>query len=366
MAGRTALHRKRIIMIAVFLILLTAIILFVANREKQDRGQGKSAGEPELSAWIVDWQWQSGLTDLQQLTSGLSSLNLFAAYFNEANELFVREDTKFRESLPAFIQSFRNEAGRSKLFLTLVNDRIHQDGTSEQKSSDLIDRLMETAESREKHMQQVLALIEQYQLDGVEIDYERINNSSWENLILFCEDLYQELQSQGKLLRIVLEPRAPIERLSLPEGPSYVMMAYNLYGTHSGPGPKADLAYIKKLAGRMEHLPGEPVMALATGGFDWTEGGKAAALTQQQATDLAQQGIEKPVRDKASGSLHFIYKDEAGVIHTVWYADEHTLSGWIDTARGAGIGRIALWRLGGLGLEALNWLSNYYGKGKIS
>ncbi|WP_409344172.1 hypothetical protein [Paenibacillus sp. MBLB4367] len=68
-------------------------------------------------------------------------------------------------------------------------------------------------------------------LGGVEIDYEKIRDSDWSKVGIFYEELYRRLQAMGKTLRIVLEPRAPIERLTLPEGPVYVMMAYNLYGS---------------------------------------------------------------------------------------------------------------------------------------
>src|SRR5690606_32889434 len=116
----------------------------------------------------------------------------------------------------------------------------------------------------------IVALVEAYDLDGVEIDYERIGDGDWDNMTAFIAALYQELSARGLSLRVVLEPRAPIERLSLPRGPVYVMMAYNLYGSHSGPGPKADDAFIRQLAKRMDRLPGsQNRIAFATGGFDW-------------------------------------------------------------------------------------------------
>ena len=40
------------------------------------------------------------------------------------------------------------------------------------------------------------------------------------------------------------------------------------------------------------------------------------------------------------------YQDK-GSAYTVWYADATTLNYWIATAKGAGISRVSLWRLGG-------------------
>ncbi|WP_303968666.1 hypothetical protein [Sporosarcina ureae] len=38
--------------------------------------------ELKFSAWVTEWQWQSGVEDLQQV-QGLDRAQVFAAYFNE-------------------------------------------------------------------------------------------------------------------------------------------------------------------------------------------------------------------------------------------------------------------------------------------
>lgn len=308
----------------------------------------------EVTAWVVDWQWQEGTADFNRITDGLTSVQAFAAYFDEADKLFFTE--QFRRALP-IIHDISRQGSYVNVDLTIVNDRLNKDGTEVQKDPAIVSRLMATKESREKHIKEIMDAVVSNQFHGVEIDYEKIDDKDWDNVLVFYRDLYQRLQAAGKTLRIVLEPRTPLEKLILPEGPTYVMMAYNLFGTKTGPGPKADDIFIEKLANRLKQAPGKNVIALAVGGFDWTEAGNVTSVTEQQAVQLAQSGLEPPKRDAASGSLSFQYVDQEGVTHTVWYADEVTLAQWVGVVRKAGFDKIALWRLGDFGQGMLHYVN---------
>lgn len=304
-----------------------------------------------LSAWVVDWQWQAGLRDMRDLTDALTEVQAFAAYFDMKDHLYFTPEG--RAALPQILSASR-DSSLVNVTLTIVNDRIGPDGTAtEQKDSALISRLTATAESRTRHIDDILATLAEYDLSGVEIDYERIAAEDWDNVLLFYNALYERLKAQGKSLRIVLEPGTSLTRLALPEGPTYVLMAYNLFGNRTDPGPKANLGYITTLAKTLKKLPGEHVIALSAGGFDWDEAGQVVAVTEERAAELAQGSERPPERDPASGSLFFTYQDASGCAHTVWYADATTLRGWIGAAQEAGIHKVALWRLGGLSRETL-------------
>lgn len=288
------------------------------------------------------------------MADGLSSVQVFAAYFDHTNHLFYTPENK--EAIPK-IMKIAAQGSAVNVDLSIVNDQFKKDGTAIQKDSELITKLMSTAKSRRAHIKDIVNMVNEYDFHGVEIDYEKIKDEDWDNVSAFYEELYQKLKSMGKPLRIVLEPRAPIEKINLPKGPTYVMMAYNLYGSHSGPGPKADFAFIDKMAKKMDQLPGEHAMAFATGGFDWPATGKIVALTEQEAFKLSKKSLRPPKRDAASGALYFDYLDEKKGKHTVWYADGKTLSQWIDQSKKAGYYKVALWRLGGFEQTTLDYFN---------
>lgn len=346
-----------IAIIALSLILLTIFAFILMTKERLNWGDSmpkSGISEPQLSAWITDWQWKTGLDDLLHLGDSLDSLQLFAAYFDDQDHLYFTDD--MNQGMPQILHTTGNN-GLTDVTLTVVNDRFDGQGKVVQKDPELITRLVASKTSRKQHIDELVNMVNKYGFGGIEIDYERISNKDWNNVCLFIKELYERMDAEGKTLRVVLEPKAKVGTLPLPKGPVYVMMAYNLYGTHSGPGPKADNELITQLAKKMKKIPGDHVIALSLGGFDWSDNGQVKALTEKQAIRLVQSSLSIPVRDKNSGSLHFSYKDANGIQHTVWYADNETLVQWMDVAAKAGITNIALWRLGEIGDGTLKTLN---------
>lgn len=309
-----------------------------------------------LSVWVAYWDWENGLNDLNAITEMPDSMHAFAASFNQWDKLVFPE--YMREIQPS-LGEISAAYPEMPIYLTLVNDVRDSNGEWSLKDSALVDRLMQSEESRANHISGIIDLVQSNGFDGVEIDYEQISGGAWSNFALFCEQLYCELKEKGIPLRVVLEPGTSTGLGSLPAGPEYVMMAYDLYGEGTEPGPKADNEFISQLAAKMDVLPGEKCIAFATGGYDWDASGGAAQITESEANDLSQQSSDVQ-RDKGSGALHFTYQAADGV-HTVWYADGETLAGWFNLSKSLGYRNVALWRLGGCQPETLQMLGELKG-----
>lgn len=177
----------------------------------------------------------------------------------------------------------------------------------------------------------------------MEIDYEKIRGDLdlWKKFIVFEKDLISLCQQNSLKLRIVLETSTPVEELNFPDGASYSVMCYNLYGSGMEPGPKADVEFLTGIAAKFDALPGISY-ALANGGFDFDGGEAVEQLTSAEAAQLAEDKNATPVRDKENGALTFSYDS-----HTVWYADEDTLVFWqkaLEEAVGEPV-NIDLWRI---------------------
>jgi len=346
---------KKIFFVIIITIIICILILY--------RGIGPASSNNEdipkephekISAWIVDWQWEAGIKDFKEVRKNLSSLQVFAAYFDYHDNLYFTNE--FNEVLPEIIE-INSDNKLVNLYITIVNDRFNEGGKAVQKDPELLERLMSTEESRNNHIDEIINMVTQKGFSGVEIDYENIDDDIWENYIDFCSKLYQRLNSIDKSLRIVLEPKSPIDKLTLPEGPDYVMMAYNLYGYHSGPGPKADESFIRDLGLKMGKIPGDKIIAFATGGFDWSDDGKVTALTESEAVKLSEKAVDNLKRDESSGSVYFNYFDDNNINHTVWYADNRTLDKWFSISKQLGYNKIALWRLGDMQQKTLDYLN---------
>ncbi|MCC8179312.1 MAG: polysaccharide deacetylase family protein [Planctomycetes bacterium] len=320
----------------------------VATRTADSAPMSERLPGPRGAAWMVEWDAAAGWAETPALAQNLATIQVFGAVFGpDDNPTLPPRLTAWLEQNPGL----GNRAGRSspgpKLLLTVVNDIVRPDGSSSLKDADLVSRLMATPASRAEHRRRLLALLESGNFAGLDIDYEQVKDADWPVLLSFCGDLAAELRSAGRMLRVVIEPKSKYHRQPLPAGPEYTVMCYNLFGSHSGPGPKADPALIARM-GEFRRRSGRNVrLALATGGFVWQENGKTVSINETDAAALAAQYGAKPVRDVNSGCLVFSYTTAAGESHECWYADGATLAGWIQTGRDHGFTDFDIWRLGG-------------------
>jgi spore germination protein YaaH len=126
-----------------------------------------------------------------------------------------------------------------------------------------------------------------------------------------------------------------------------ILMAYDEHWQTGAAGPIASLPWFAQVVGRAaSQVPaGKLVVGLASYGYDWPKGGPATPLSIQDAETLAAAKGAAPVRDAASGELHFSYA-ASGVEHDVWLIDAQASRAQNDELARRGLRNLALWRLG--------------------
>lgn len=345
--------RKRIIYSAltIFMILI-AMLIFVKFIPKEDNLKNKDNSVilnqqtkifeekiNNLSAWVVYWDLNTD-KEFKALDKELKNVSYFAVNFNYNNEL----------TIPEKLISYYNDTKNNNYnkYITIVNDKIDSNGKSLLKDVNLLKYLLSNSTLRNNHIEDIINLAVKYDFDGIEIDYEQIKNDIilWNDYILFIKELYEKAQEKGLKLRIVLEPNSPITKLNFPEGPAYVIMCYNLHGTSTEPGEKANPEFINDLIKKMGNIPGKKDFAIATGGFDWADNGKTTSVTEIEANRILKEYGAKAERDVNSQCLFFNYKDINNTKHQIWYADNITLKFWMKTIIEKGYD-VSIWRLGG-------------------
>ena len=296
--------------------------------------------EDKKGAWLPYWNTALALNEARQLADGLDRVIVFAAVF----------DAQGRPMLPEAAEELLLDAqvafagSDATVFLSVVND-WHR-GKPEGKSAALLRKLLKDDASIDAHIDDLLDLLDSTEADGLELDYEGFgaDRALYGQYMTLIARLQEILERDGIPLRVVLEWDAA-EYAQLPAGPEYSIMCYNLYGTHSGPGPKAEAAFIDRVAALYRETEATVRMALAAGGFIWQNGRNAAAVTQLEAEAILREKGITPSRDEASGALTAQYTDNRNTF-TLWYADGETLRRW--QARLAGFDGIDLFSLGGV------------------
>lgn len=315
-----------------------------AQAGTQTESETQQLREVQYSVWNAYWNLEGVEEQTEELADHIQNVNFFAAYFDKDDKVFIPDATK--EFYDANSALYRQKGWNC--YLTVVNDQILADGSSSLKSTELLYRLLETEEAYQAHAEELIALVKESGYEGLEIDYENIRKDTvlWDYFMQFTKYLYDRCTQENILLRIVIESNIDTQSISWVEGPVYCVMCYNLYGTHSGPGPKADKEFLEEIMEKMRSVPGEVDYALANGGFDWDENGGIASLTTEQAEAEAVQYQAEVIRDEASGVNHFEYEDENQDCHEVWYGDNETLQIWMGWLQSGDNWNYSIWRLG--------------------
>lgn len=317
---------------------VSAVLLGLSAGTVSQTALSETNTPPRLHAWIVQWDAERGLAEANEANAQqrtYTSISYFAVSFDGDGKLIAPETAPLAQVTGV------------KRYVTVVNDV--QDGTQTRlKDTAVLKQVLRDTNARSRHSDDLLALTKKAGCQGLEIDYEQVFKEP--ELVPAYLDFLRILSDKAKRqridVRVILEPQALKEAYAWPQGPTYVVMAYNLYGLHSEPGPKADFAFLRRTVQQMKRrLPAPQGLALATGGCQWRSDGKKKFISSNEAANLAKQYDVTPARHPDSGALSFSYRKD-GLVYTVWYGDEQTVNGWLRRARAYGIDDISIWRLG--------------------
>ena len=294
----------------------------------------------EKTVWLVYWDAQSGTEELSATDNKYTGISYFAAYFNDKDTLFIPDGFKEEQTLN------RTKFQPQYEYLTIVNDIAGKNKNSF-KDIDVVKRVLDGDAKRIIHAREIIELAQANHCNGIDLDYEQIfkDQTTADDYIKFIKILYDKASAQNIKLRVILEPSVKFSNYDFPKGPQYIVMLYNLYGLHSGPGPKADFSFIENTAERMKSLPAPIGVAFSTGGCIWGDNGQKRFISAQEAKSLAQENHVSQKRDAKSNDIYFSFTKD-NVNYTVWYADQNTLESWIKKAAAMGLYSISIWRLG--------------------
>ena len=328
--------KKKLILLVAF----TVVSSVCGCSKKEVISKGNSAKENEkaeltqlkdvsssLGTWSVYWDYSGN----EKLLDNLDSLSYFEAYF-------VNGQIQLPEKAKEMIKSVQPE--NCTKYLSVVND-VEKNGNIEHKNTDILKTVFASDASMDQHIQELISLVEDNKLDGIELDYEKIRNDLelWNRYFTFINRLKEVAGKKDIRIRVVLEPNTPVEDLQFPDGVEYVVMCYNLYGYNEDMGPKADMDFLDDIYTRFHTLPSISY-ALANGGYVW-ENGSPKQIRISEAEELLKEHNIEAIRD-SSGALTFTYENS-----TVWYSDEKTLELWAEELNSLNGDKVAIqyWRM---------------------
>lgn len=209
---------------------------------------------------------------------------------------------------------------------------------------------------------QVADTLSYYHLDGINIDFEELKETTSTPLTNFQKELYQTLHAKNMTVTMdVAVDNNDYDYQKLSAFNDYViLMAYDQYNPSTGPGPVSAQKWIEGAVERIAKKidPKKIILGIAGYGYDWykTSEGKdtCVSISYNDAINKAKIKNVKIDFDNDSYNLHFLYleneKGEDGELmqakHEVWCTDAATTFNVLRYSDEYATAGTALWRLG--------------------
>lgn len=302
---------------------------FIENEQKRPRNTNIRA------AFYVDWDPQS----FESLKANIDKINMVLPEW-----FFIdpRADT-LKASIDAEALQVMRKAKVS--VIPMLSNVVQGDFDGA-----MLDRIMRSEEKRNKLLNDVLKLIDENKLNGINLDFEELKESTLPYLEIFQDDLYKRFKAKGLLVTQDVLPNDDnynIARLS--QKLDYIfMMAYDQHYSTSIPGPVSEQQWIEKVLDDVaKSVPSEKIiLCMATYGYDWPENREAATVTYPEAVSLAKEFNANIDFNNNTYGCSFIYTGYDKIKHQVYFNDA---AGNFNTMRFAddyGVAGVAIWRLG--------------------
>lgn len=290
--------------------------------------------------------------------NNISEVGLFLFRINPNNPTSIE---KFGDFTDEYVKNLVSVGHRSncKMLATIHNLLYRNGGTNLAK--ELVNKMLQTTETRGAFIDNTLNLIKKYNLDGVNIDIEDVYIRDSENLTKFYEELSKKLKAEGYYVSAALPARIsdkPFNPFSDPFDygaigkvlDEAVIMLYNEHGwPGSGPGPVVSIPWMERVISyTITKMPREKIVAaVSVFGFDFNlTTGKNAYVTYDIAMNTARKYNKVVIFDEKTQTPTFAYTDERGDKHEVWFENTQSIKAKINKAYEMGIKGVALWRLG--------------------
>ncbi len=217
-------------------------------------------------------------------------------------------------------------------------------------SGKLLDAVLLNPGKRERLLNDIEKKLDKYDLQGINIDFEELNEKSIDAMHLFQKELYERLHKRSKL--VTQDITAGDEDFHIADLNKYndylFLMAYDQHYATSVPGPLCDQRWIEKQTDEIAAgiSSDKIVLCLAAYGYDWRDGTEAKTLTYQQALSEAKEFQSAIDFDNDSYNCTFEYEDNKQLHHYVSFTDAAATFNAMRFADEYGTAGTALWRLG--------------------
>ncbi|PKM50075.1 MAG: spore gernimation protein [Firmicutes bacterium HGW-Firmicutes-7] len=217
---------------------------------------------------------------------------------------------------------------------------------------------------REEVLDKAIAIMKEKGYKGLDIDYEYLGAQNREAYNSFLVEAREKLSRNGFSLSTALAPKLTTDQVGvLYEGHDYefhgnivdyvFIMTYEWGYVAGPPRAVAPINEVKKVMDfTITQIPKDKIMmGIPLYGYDWklpfVQGeSRARAISSQEAILIADRFGANIQFDEEAASPFFVYRDEEGINHEVWFEDARSIQAKFDLVKSLGIRGFFYWVLG--------------------
>jgi spore germination protein len=225
----------------------------------------------------------------------------------------------------------------------------------------LIRTILHDADLVEQHIESIVTLVRQEDFAGIDIDYEELAADDRDAFSRFIARLADALHAEDKILSVDVFAKSSDQGYDdRNEAQDYAalgraadqvrLMAYDWHWQSGPAGPIAPAGWVRSaLSYAVSEIPAEKVvLGIPTYGYAWAGpvGSEGRLVSWLAAYGLSQE-LDVPVQwDETAQSPWFMYQDDQGVDHTIWFENSQSITAKLELAQTYRIGGVFVWLVG--------------------
>jgi len=350
--------RRNFLLLIVGLLAFTLVsggIFLLTTQPKPALDNPAKISKPlAFRASIPYWDQEKAFASFKSNVSKFDHLSLFWYYLNSEGKIQPYQYAKEDKTIIDFAHKNGIKVG------ALIANLPDEDGSWD---SQRVEKVIANPEARKKHIADIVTTLERLNFDGVNIDYEQVDQNQKDNFSLFIKELKEELSKKGKFVGVALHPKTAERKKGEEIGwfqdwkalagsaDQLYIMAYGEHWDESPAGPIASEGWIRQIISYVEslNLPRENIfLGTPLYGYAWPKGSNEAAtgLTFEEIQAiLRSQSINYKWDEKAKAPFFTYIK--SGQEYEVWFENSRSLDAKVRLAYEAGLAGVSFWRLGG-------------------
>lgn len=215
------------------------------------------------------------------------------------------------------------------------------------------DAFLHTSATRTTAVTNIVNLVKSKKYAGASIDFQLLKATDRSDLTLFMQQLKKAMPPAAMISMSVVPLTSgngqssayDFSALDKVTG-SIVLMAYDLHGTGTPPGPVAPYAWVKKsitTAISAGIKPAKLYLGIANYGYLWTNGSTKATTVPIKAMHQHRYGVYtwSPTYQEAYDKY-----TASGASHVIWFENDKAAAVRISLAKSMHLGGVAFWRIG--------------------